>query len=117
MQLLKLTLRLPACLSAVDAEGDLPCTLVRLAASTLTRNAGDILARAIEEEAAAHALRTTIHAGDEEEEEEEQGAGDGEGGVFVLPLPPAHEHEPVTQLFVFGQVRACFARVSEGVSE
>ena len=108
MQLLKLTLRLPRCLTTVDTEGDLPCTLVRIAATTLTRTAAAMLACAIEEEAAAGRLRATIH-GEEDEpagESDDEGEGNsgGTGGVFVLPLAPAFENEPVSQLFVFGQV-------------
>lgn len=109
MQLLKLTLRLPRCLTAVDGEGDLPCTLVRIAASTLTRTAGAMLASAIEEAAAAERLRATIHGEEDEPSGDGDDSEDGGGGVFVLPLAPAFEHEPVSQLFVYGQVRASMA--------
>lgn len=100
MQLLRLTLQLPRCLTTTDNEGDLPCTLVRIAPSTLTKTAAHMLASAIEkeeEEAAAQRLRGVMH-GDEEDEQ-------ADSGVFVLPLPPAHEQEAISQLFVFGQVR------------
>lgn len=106
MQLLKLTLRLPRCLTATDDDGDLPCTLVRIAAATLTKTAAHMLASAIEEEAAAAAAQQ--HGTDDDESGEEEGNGKkdrvGRSGVFVLPLAPAHEHEAISQLFVFGQV-------------
>lgn len=96
MNLLHLELTPPPSLTALNEEGELACTLVRLAAASLTVTAAEQLASCIEEEA-QEAAGASDHS-----------SGGGGSAVFALPLPPGVEAECCSQLFVFGAtVRAC----------
>ena len=97
MHLMHLELTPPACLTALNGEGELDCTLVRLAPASLTTTAAEQLASCIEEETAVAAAAKAATA-----------ASSPGPPVFALPLAPAFESECCNQLFVFGAtVRAC----------